>query len=70
MINLTEQELEHFGELIIKKVIDDKRFDKYNNEEIATMLAYVIMMIGKSSKDNIEDNEEVEHLEDYGDWAS
>lgn len=48
MIVLTEEELENVSLIIMKKIDKDKRFDRYTDGEIITILGHVIMRIGRN----------------------
>lgn len=71
MINLTTDELEHYGSIIANKVMKDKRFEKFNDEEIATLFAYGIILIGRNMENEIiPEFEEAEHSNENGDLAA
>jgi hypothetical protein len=67
MIVLTADELDELGHLVLKKIDKDKRFDRYTDLEIVTILGVSIMIVGANvALADSEEQEEEEALEDGG----
>ena len=65
MIVFTEEEVTELADIILRKIDRDKRFDRYTDGDIATILGQCIMQVGMNCMANSETEEE-EALEDGG----
>lgn len=66
MILLTESELDEMAGLVLKKIDKDKRFDRYTDLEIVTILSTVIMQIGANIANAYAEQQEEEALDEGG----
>jgi hypothetical protein len=66
MIVLTADELDELGHLVLRKIDKDKRFDRYTDLEIVTILGTSIMIVGANVALADSEQEEEEALEDGG----
>jgi hypothetical protein len=58
MIVLTAEELDNLSGIILKKIDRDKRFDRYSDLEIVTILGVAIMQVGSNVAEQYEQEEE------------
>jgi hypothetical protein len=58
MIVLTAEELDSLAEIVLKKIDRDKRFDRYTDCEIVTILGMCIMQIGANVAESYKEMEE------------
>jgi len=58
MIVLTAQELDEMSSIVLKKLDRDKRFDRYSDLEIVTILGVAIMQVGANVAEQYEQEEE------------
>lgn len=70
MILLTESELDEMAGLVLKKIDRDKRFDRYTDLEIVTILSTTIMQIGANIANAYAEQQEEEEALDEGGIAS
>jgi hypothetical protein len=47
MINLTTDEMEHYGTMIIDMVSKNKRFEKFNVAELVSLFSSAIYIVGR-----------------------
>lgn len=64
MIVMTAEEIDELAGIVLKKIDKDKRFDRYTDMEIVTILGTAIMQIGANVA--LAYVEEEEALEDGG----
>ncbi len=64
MIVMTAEEIDGLAGIVLKKIDKDKRFDRYSDMEIVTILGTAIMQIGANVA--LAYVEEEEALEDGG----
>jgi len=58
MIVFTEEELTETAHIILRKIDRDKRFDRYTDGDLVTILGSVIMQIGIRCMENEQQEEE------------
>lgn len=58
MIVFTEEELAETAHIILRKIDRDKRFDRYTDGDLVTILGSVIMQIGIRCMENEQQEEE------------
>lgn len=66
MIVLTADELDELAGIVLKKIDRDKRFDRYTDCEIVTILGVAIMQVGANVANAYNEQEETSE----GDLAS
>lgn len=57
MITLTEDEAQVMAQHLLKKIDKDKKFDKYTDGEVVSILSFTIMMIGANIMAGIYEDE-------------
>jgi len=58
MIVLTADEIDKMAGLVLTKIDKDKRFDRYTDLEIVTILGIAIMQIGANVNESYRESEE------------
>jgi hypothetical protein len=66
MIILTETEIDDMADIVLKKIDKDKRFDRYTDLEIVTILGMAIMQVGANVANAYEEQEQEEALDEGG----
>jgi hypothetical protein len=66
MIILTETEIDDMADIVLKKIDKDKRFDRYTDLEIVTILGMAIMQVGANVANAYEEPEQEEALDEGG----